>query len=437
MDTVNTLSRYAERRHALQLRMREGVALIPTAPARLRNRDSDYLYRFDSYFYYLSGFPEPEAVLVLVAGDQPKSILFCRKRDPARELWDGLRSGPEGAKAALGVDEAFAIETLDEQMPKLLANQPVLHYAPGADPAWDARVMGWLNQVRSQARAGIAAPTEIRDLRTPLDEMRLIKDDGELALMRRAGLISAAAHERAMRATRPGRGEYEIEAELLYEFRRRGSQYPAYTPIVASGANACILHYRENSARLADGDLLLIDAGCELDGYATDVTRTFPVNGRFSGPQKDIYELVLAAQAAAIATVKAGTRWDEPHNAAVSTLVRGFVDLGLCSGTVEKVIETEDYKRFFMHRTGHWLGLDVHDAGEYKSGGEWRRLDPGMTLTVEPGCYIRPGEGVPEPFWNIGVRIEDDVAVTTSGCEVLTAAAPKTVREIEALVGRG
>jgi Xaa-Pro aminopeptidase len=417
--------------------MGKGVALVPTAPARLRNRDSEYLYRFDSYFYYLSGFAEPEAVLVLLAGESPKSILFCRQQDPARELWDGVRSGPEGAKAALGVDEAFAIEALDEEMPKLLANQTVLHYAPGADPAWDTRVMGWLNQVRSQARAGIAAPAEIRDLRILLDEMRLVKDDSELGLMRRAAAISAAAHERAMRATRPGRGEYEIEAELLYEFRRRGSQYPAYSPIVAAGANACILHYRENGARLAEGDLLLIDAGCELDGYASDLTRTFPVNGKFSGPQKAVYELVLAAQSAAIAAVKAGNRWDEPHDAAVGVLARGFVDLGLCSGTVEKVIETEEYKRFYMHRTGHWLGLDVHDAGEYKSGGEWRRLEPGMTLTVEPGCYVRPGEGVPEAFWNIGVRIEDDVVVTAAGCEVLTAAAPKSVREIEALVGRG
>ena len=436
MDTVNPLSRCAERRRALQLRMGQGLAIIPTAPARLRNRDSEYLYRFDSYFYYLSGFTEPEAVLILVAGNEPKSILFCRKRDPARELWDGLRSGPEGAKAAFGVDEALPIEALDELMPKLLANQPVLHYAPGADPAWDARIMGWLNEVRSQARAGTAAPAEIRDLRTTLDDMRLIKDDSELALMRRAAAISAAAHERAMRATRPGRSEYEIEAELLYEFRRRGSQHPAYTPIVAGGANACILHYRENSARLGDGDLLLVDAGCELDGYASDVTRTFPVNGRFSGPQKDIYELVLAAQGAAIAAVKAGNRWDEPHAAAVGTLARGFIDLGLCIGTVEKVIETEDYKRFYMHRTGHWLGLDVHDAGEYKSGGEWRRLEPGMTLTVEPGCYVRPADNVPEPFWSIGVRIEDDVAVTFEGCEVLTAAAPKSVRDIEALVGR-
>src|SRR5262249_7547780 len=249
-------------------------------------------------------------------------------------------------------------------------DQAVLHYAPGADPEWDARVMSWLNEVRAQGRAGVAAPAEIRDLRTLLDEMRLVKDDSELAVMRRAATISVGAHERAMRATRPGRNEYEIEAELLYEFRRRGSQYPAYTPIVAGGANACILHYRENSARLADGDLLLVDAGCELDGYASDVTRTFPVGGRFSGPQKDIYELVLAAQAAAIGEVRAGSRWDVPHNAAVTTLARGFVDLGLCAGPVDKVIETEDYRRFYMHRTGHWLGLDVHDAGEYKSGGE-------------------------------------------------------------------
>jgi Xaa-Pro aminopeptidase len=433
---MNTLSRCTERRDALRSRMGRGIALIPTAPARVRNRDSEYSYRFDSYFYYLSGFQEPESVLVLIAGDAPKSILFCRRRDPARELWDGVRSGPEGAKAALGLDEAYPIETLDEKMPALLANQPVLHYAPGSDPAWDARVMGWLNEVRSQARAGIAAPTEIRDLRTPLDEMRLVKDDSELAVMRRAAVISVAAHERAMRATRPGRSEYEIEAELLYEFRRRGSQYPAYTSIVAGGANACILHYRENSARLAEGELLLVDAGCELDGYASDVTRTFPVSGKFSRAQKDIYELVLAAQSAAIAAVKPGSRWDEPHNAAVQTLASGFVDLGLCAGPVEQVIQTEDYRRFYMHRTGHWLGLDVHDAGEYKTGGEWRRLEPGMTLTVEPGCYVRPAEGVPEAFWNIGVRIEDDVAVTTSGCEVLTAGAPKTVRELEALVGR-
>jgi Xaa-Pro aminopeptidase len=437
MDTANTLSRCSERRQTLLQRLGRGVALVPTAPTRVRNRDSEYPYRFDSYFYYLTGFAEPEAVLALVAGNAPRSILFCRGRDPARELWDGARSGPDGAKAALGLDDAFPIEMLGEQIPKLLADQPVLHYAPGADGAWDARVLGWLNDVRAQGRAGVAAPAEIRDLRAVLDDMRLVKDDGELGVMRRAAAISVAAHVRAMRATRPGRSEYEIEAELLYEFRRRGSQYPAYTPIVAGGPNACVLHYRENSSRLADGDLLLVDAGCELDGYASDVTRTFPVNGKFSGPQKDVYELVLAAQAAAIAAVRAGNPWDEPHNAAVRTLARGFVDLGLCSGTVEEVIAKEDYRRFYMHRTGHWIGLDVHDAGEYKTGGEWRRLEPGMTLTVEPGCYVRPGEKVPEAFWNIGVRIEDDVAVTAAGCEVLTDGAPKSVRDIEALVGRG
>ena len=437
MDTTSSLSRHSERRRALQQRMGKGVAFIPTAPERIRNRDSDYPYRFDSYFYYLAGFPEPNAVLVLVAGDEPKSILFCRERNPERELWDGFRRGPDGAKAAFGFDEAYSMADLDERMPGLLANQPALHYAPGADAAWDARIMAWLNQVRAQARTGVSAPAEIRDVRAPLDEMRLVKDDSELAVMRRAAAISVAAHERAMRATRPGRSEYEIEAELLYEFRRCGAQFPAYWPIVAGGANACVLHYRENDARLTDGDLLLIDAGCELDGYASDLTRTFPVNGKFSGAQRDVYELVLAAQASAIAEVKAGVRWNEPHDAAVKTLAQGFIDLGLCQGTLDKVIETEDYKRFYMHRTGHWLGLDVHDAGEYKAGGEWRRLEPGMVLTVEPGCYIRPADNVPLHFWNIGVRIEDDAVVTPAGCELLTAAAPKTIRAIESLVGSG
>lgn len=437
MDTASNVSRCAERRLTLQQRMSKGIAIVPTAPVRMRNRDSDYLYRFDSYFYYLTGFAEPESVLVLLAGEEPKSILFCRERSPERELWDGIRHGPEGAKAAFGFDEAYPIQALDETMPRLLANQPALYYAPGADAGWDARVMSWLNQVRSQTRAGITAPAEIRDVRADLDDMRVIKDDGEIAVMRRAAAISAAAHERAMRATRPGRSEYEIEAELLYEFRRHGAQFPAYWPIVAGGANACILHYRDNNARLVDGELLLIDAGCELDGYASDVTRTFPVNGKFSGPQRDVYELVLAAQGAAIAAVNAGNRWHDPHEAAVKTLARGFIDLGLCLGTLDKVIETEDYKRFYMHRTGHWLGLDVHDAGEYKSAGEWRTLQPGMTLTVEPGCYIRPADNVPKQFWNIGVRIEDDVVVTPSGCEVLTGTAPKSVRDIEAVVGRG
>jgi len=417
--------------------MQPGIAVLPTAPVHIRNRDSDYLYRFDSYFYYLTGFPEPESLLVLLAGEEPKSMLFCRQRNPERELWDGFRHGPEGAKEVFGFDDALPIEALDETLPKLLANQPALYYAPGADAGWDARVMRWLNEVRSQGRTGVSAPAEIRDVRAILDEMRLIKDEGELAVMRRASAISAAAHERAMRVTRPGRNEYEIEAELLYEFRRRGAQFPAYWPIVAGGAQTCVLHYRENNARLADGDLLLIDAGCELDGYASDLTRTFPVGGKFSGAQRSIYELVLTAQSAAIAAVRAGNRWEDPHNAAVNVLAQGFIDLGLCRGSRDSVIESGDYKRFYMHRTGHWLGLDVHDAGEYKSAGEWRRLEPGMTLTVEPGCYIRPADDVPQAFWNTGVRIEDDVVVTADGCEVLTAAAPKSIREVEALVGRG
>lgn len=432
---MGDFSGYARRRKLLQARMQAGLAIVPTAPERLRNRDSDYLYRFDSYFYYLSGFPEPEAVLVLLAGKETKSILFCRDRNPERELWDGFRHGPEAARERFGLDEAHSIAQLDELLPKLIGDQPALFYAPGADPGWDARVLQWLNQVRSQSRSGVTAPAEIRDVRVLLDEMRVRKDEQELATMRRAASISESAHRRAMRATRPGRYEYEIEAELLYEFRRGGSQFPAYWPIVAGGANACVLHYRDNSAPLREGDLVLVDAGCELDGYASDLTRTWPVGGRFSPVQRDLYQLVLAAQTAAIGKVKPGKRWNEPHDAAVAAIAQGLIDLGLCNGTLEKVIETEDYKRFYMHRTGHWLGLDVHDVGEYKAQGEWRALEPGMTLTVEPGCYVRAGDDVPEAFWNTGIRIEDDVLVTEDGCEVLTGATPKSIAEIEAIVG--
>jgi Xaa-Pro aminopeptidase len=414
-----------------------GIAIVPTAPERIRNRDSDYLYRFDSYFYYLTGFPEPEAVLVLLGGPEPKSILFCREKHPERELWEGLRYGPEAARAAFGFDEAYPFTAIDDAIPKLMANRSALHYAPGLDPAWDARCLRWLNEVRALARTGVTAPVEIRDLRVALDEMRLVKDAHEIATMRRAASISAGAHVRAMRATRPGAMEYEIEAELLYEFRRHGAQFPAYWPIVAGGANACVLHYRDNSQALADGDLLLIDAGCELDGYASDITRTFPVNGRFSGPQRAVYDLVAAAQAAAIAEVRPGNGWNAPHDAAVQVLAQGFIDLGLCSGSLDEVLEKEHYKQFYMHRTGHWLGLDVHDAGDYKEHGEWKRLAPGMTLTVEPGCYIRPADGVPERFWNIGVRIEDDALVTAAGCEIVTAQAPKRADDIEALMRDG
>ena len=425
---------YRERREKLAQQMGAGVAVIPTAPERLRNRDSHYPFRHDSYFYYLSGFPEPEAVLVLVAGDAPKTILFCREKNPEREIWDGYRHGPDGAREAFGFDEAYPIDTLDQMLPKLLADQPSLFFDLGADASWDTRVVGWLNSVRNEARNGVTAPGGIRDVRALLDEMRLFKDAHEIDIMRRAGQISGGAHRRAMQAARPGRWEYEIEAELLHEFRRHGAQAPAYTPIVAGGANACVLHYVANNMRLNDGDLLLIDAGCELDGYAADITRTFPVNGKFGAVQKDAYELVLAAQAAAMQEVRAGKHWNAPHEAALRVLAQGMIDFKLCTGSVDAVLESGDYKRFYMHKTGHWLGMDVHDVGDYKRGGDWRALAPGMMLTVEPGFYVRPEQNVPERFWNIGIRIEDDVLVTEGACEVLTHAAPRTVAEIEAVM---
>jgi Xaa-Pro aminopeptidase len=422
---------YAGRRARLAQAIGEGVAVVPTAPERVRNRDSHFPYRFDSHFYYLTGFTEPEAVLVLLSN---KSILFCRERNPEREIWDGFRYGPEAARERFGFDEAHPIANLDEEMARLLENQPVLCYPMGADAEWDARTMRWLNAVRARVRTGIAAPERVHDVRALIDEMRLVKDTHELGIMRRAARIAAGAHRRAMQRARPGRTEYEIEAELLYEFRRNGAQFPAYSPIVASGANACVLHYVSNDASLRDGDLLLIDAGCELDGYASDITRTFPVNGRFSPAQREVYELVLAAQRAAFDKVRPGNAWNEPHDAAVKVLAQGMLDLGLISGSLEEALEKETYKRFYMHRTGHWLGLDVHDAGDYKRSGSWRALAPGMTLTVEPGLYLRAEDDIPERLRNIGVRIEDDVVVTEGGCEVLTAEAPKAVADLEALM---
>ena len=411
-----------------------GVAILATAPERVRNRDTHYPYRHDSYFYYLTGFREPEAVVVLVAGAAPKQILFCREKNEEREIWDGYRHGPEAARAAFGFDEAWTIGDLEKRLPDYLADQPLLWTGLGYDNDWDARVLGALNAVRDKARSGLTPPHSVRDLRAELDEMRLVKDASELATMRRAAQISAAAHCRAMRSTAPGRFEYEIEAELLHAFRRAGSPYPAYPSIVASGANACVLHYVGNECRMQDGELLLIDAGCELDGYASDITRTFPVSGRFSGPQRALYELVLAAQAAAQGATRPGAHWNEPHDAAVAVLAQGLLDLGLLQGSLDGVLENGDYRRFYMHRTGHWLGMDVHDAGEYKVGGQWRPLAEGMVLTIEPGCYVRPAGDVPEAFWNIGIRIEDDAVVTAGGCELITADAPKTVADIEALM---
>lgn len=430
-----SINEFASRRQQLMASMGEGVAVIPTAPEVIRNRDSHYPYRFDSYFYYLTGFKEPEAVLVLVAGPENKSILFCRDKDLEREIWDGFRFGPEAAKNEFGFDLTFSIQTLDVELPKLLANQPRLFFSLGADAAWDSKILSMLNQLRAQGRAGIQAPAAVVDVRQPLDSLRLLKSDFERDIMRRSARIAASAHNQAMQSVQPGKWEYEIEAEFLHTFYRHGAQAPAYTSIVAGGANACTLHYNANNAQLKAGDLLLIDAGCELDGYASDITRTFPVNGRFSGPQKDLYELVLAAQLAAIAHVSPLHHWNAPHEAALEVLVDGFIHYGLCQGSREAVLESGSYRQFYMHRTGHWLGLDVHDAGEYKTAaGDWVMLQPGNVLTVEPGCYVRPSANVPEHFWNIGIRIEDDVVVTAQGAEVITADAIKSVADIEALM---
>ncbi|AAZ98287.1 putative XAA-PRO aminopeptidase [Thiobacillus denitrificans ATCC 25259] len=419
------------RRERVLEQMGEGVMVIATAPEVPRNRDTHYPYRHDSYFYWLTGFNEPEAVVVLIGGKHPRHVLFCRERNEEREIWDGFRYGPQAARETFAFDEAYAYDTLQTEVPRLLENQPLLAYIIGRDMAWDTQVMGWLNVVRSKARSGVRAPDRLVDARVWLDEFRLVKDAHELALMRRAAEISDGAHRAAMRATRPGRHEYEIEAELLCAFRSGGAESPAYTSIVASGANACVLHYVFNNQPLREGDLLLIDAAAEFGSYAADITRTFPVSGRYTAAQKDVYELVLAAQRAAIDAVRPGNHWNTPHETAVRVLTQGLVDLGLLAGAVDGLIESQAYSRFYMHRTGHWLGMDVHDAGEYKLHGEWRSLQPGMTLTVEPGLYIRPADDVPQAFWNIGIRIEDDVAVTESACEVLTHA-PKTVAEIEA-----
>jgi Xaa-Pro aminopeptidase len=421
-----------------------GVAVIATAPEVIRNRDAHYPYRSDSYFHYLSGFPEPEAVVVIVAdATSSRSILFCREKHEEREIWDGFRFGPDAAAERFGFDSAFAIDSIDAQMAHLLADQPALFYALAERPEIDARVQQWLGAVRAQARAGVNAPATAYDLNALLDEMRLIKDATEIDLMKRAARISAQAHVRAMQATAPGRREFEVEAELLHEFRRQGSQFPAYGSIVAGGRNACVLHYRDNADALRDGDLLLIDAGCELDGYASDITRTFPVNGRFSGPQRELYDIVLDSQAAAIAATRPGMRFIDPHDAAVRVLAQGMIDCGLISGSLDGAIESGSYRRFYMHRTGHWLGMDVHDCGGYREPGEgaqpggekpWRVLRAGMVLTVEPGIYVRAAPDVPAAYHDIGIRIEDDALVTDRGCEIITGDVPKTAADIEALM---
>ena len=432
---MNMTTDFVNRRLIFAEAMASGIAIIPTAKEAVRNRDAHFPYRFDSYFYYLTGFMEPESVVVITGGASSRSILFCRAKNQEKEIWDGFRQGPESAKKLFQFDDAYPMDEIDRVLPQLIENKDTIYTPLGVNTQWDTKMMGWLNQTRSRAREGIEAPASLVDAREILDEMRLIKDPRELETMRKAAAISAEAHVNAMTKTKPEKYEYQIEAEFLYHFKKNGSQFPAYTSIVAGGKNACVLHYAENNSLLNKGDLLLIDAGCELNGYASDITRTFPVSGRFSGPQKAIYELVLEAQTAAINATCAGNSWQAPHDAAVEVLAQGFIDLKLCHGSLDKVIEQKDYTKYYMHRTGHWLGMDVHDVGYYKIDGQWRTLEPGMVLTIEPGCYIRSAPDVPEHFWDIGVRIEDDAIIKQdNGCEIITSGAPKTISEIESLM---
>ncbi|MCH8542440.1 MAG: Xaa-Pro aminopeptidase [Alcanivorax sp.] len=427
---------FARRRRTLMAQMEENsIAILPAAPERTRNRDVEHPYRQDSDFWYLSGFPEPEAVMALIPGrEHGEFVVFCRERDRTMEIWNGYRAGPEGAVEKYGADDAFPISDINEILPGLIEGRERVYYDLGRDADFDRQVMSWVNSIRAKVRTGAHPPGEFLALTHLLHDMRLYKSAAELKVMRRAGEIAAAAHIRAMRAVHPGMYEYQLEAEYLHEFMRHGARSPAYPSIVGGGANACILHYIENSEKLRDGDLVLVDAGCEYHSYASDITRTFPVSGRFSRDQQALYEVVLAAQDAAIEEVRPGQHWNAFHEAALTVLTQGLRDLGLLKGEVTELIETEAYKPFFMHRTGHWLGLDVHDVGDYKVHGAWRVLEPGMVVTVEPGLYISPDDTSVDSRWRgIGIRIEDDVAVTREGHDILTIDVPKRVADIEAL----
>ncbi|MDE1462533.1 Xaa-Pro aminopeptidase [Spartinivicinus poritis] len=430
-------SEYKQRRSNLMAEMDDNsIAVIPSAPIQVRNRDVDFPYRQDSDFYYLSGFPEPEAVLVLIPGrSHGEAILFCREKDPEKELWEGLRAGQEGACEKYGFDDAFPVNDIDEILPGLIEGKSRVYYEIGTNEIFDRRMMSWINSIKAKTKQGSVPPGEFVALDHILHEMRIFKSEAEIALMKKAAEISANAHLRAMKACQPGCYEYQLEAELLHEFVYNGCRAAAYNSIVGGGVNACILHYTENNDVLADGDLVLIDAGCELDHYASDITRTFPVNGKFSKEQQAIYELVLKAQLAAIEAVQPGNHFNQPNDVTVQVITEGLVELGLLSGDVEQLIKEEKYKPFYMHKAGHWLGMDVHDVGEYKIDGEWRKLEPGMVLTIEPGIYIAPDNEDVEKRWRgIGVRIEDDVVVTESGHIVMSADVPKEVTEIEDLM---
>lgn len=428
---------FARRRKQLMAQMEpNSIAIIPSASEKIRNRDCEYQFRQDSDFYYLCGFPEPDAVLVLLPGrEQGETILFCRERDVTMELWNGYRAGPEGACSDYAADDAFPVGDIDEILPGLLEGRERVYYAMGRNTDFDRRVMAWVNVIRSKVRAGAHPPGEFLDLDHLLHDLRLYKSAAELRIMKQAGEISADGHCRAMKICKPGMMEYQLEAEILHEFASKGARFPAYSSIVGAGKNACILHYIENSSKIKDGDLILIDAGCELEHYAADITRTFPASGRFSKAQKAIYTIVLEAQLAAIETIKPGSHWNEAHDATVQVITQGLKELGLLKGSLKKLIEQEAYRDFYMHRAGHWLGMDVHDVGDYKVNDEWRVLEEGMVMTVEPGIYIAPDNDKVDKKWRgIGVRIEDDVVVTKTGCEILTEAVPKTIADIEALM---
>ena len=446
---------YQERRNALAKKIYAksggGIAVISTAAELARNRDSEFPYRHDSDFFYLTGFEEPGATLVMeIKGGgkhcELQSHLFCRPKDPEREIWDGIRLGPEAAPTALGIEYAHSNQELDRKLGELLVNQDAIYLRLAESAEADRRLRHWMKQVRAQSRSGIDPPSEFHDVETLIHEMRLFKDVYEIDTMRRAAAISARAHIRAMRRCKPGIREYQLEAELLHEFRNSGAQSVAYNSIVASGANSCILHYRAGSTELRSGELCLIDAGCELDGYASDITRTFPVNGKFTGPQRALYDITLAAQEAAVAMAKPGNTFMQPHDAALKVLTQGLLDEKLLKlselGSLENAIETAAYRRFYMHRTSHWLGMDVHDVGSYREETEsllkeerpWRILKSGMVITVEPGLYIRPAADVDEAFWNIGIRIEDDAVINESGCELISRGVPVKADEIEAIM---
>ena len=430
---------HKRRRNQLMRMMgKNSIAILPAAATKQRNNDVHFPYRQDSDFHYLTGFGEPEAIAVLIPGrEQGEYILFCREKDPEKELWDGTIAGQEGAISDYGADDSFPISDMDEILPRMLEQCERVYYAMGCDPELDKHMSEWLNQIRSKARAGIHGPIEFVALDHYLHDMRLYKSRAEVALMRKAAKVSAAAHKRLMRECEPGMMEYELEAAFQHECTIRGARHQAYSAIVGGGNNATVLHYVDNDQLLQDGDLVLIDAGCEQDCYASDITRTFPVNGKFTEAQAALYQCVLDAQLAAIEQVKPGNPYNAPHDAVVKVLTKGLVKLGLLKGRVPTLIKNEAYKRFFMHGTGHWLGMDVHDVGDYKIDGHWRQLEPGMVLTIEPGLYVAKGsKGVAKKWQGIGIRIEDDVLVTKDGCDILSKDTPKTISDIEALMAR-